>query len=114
MVCNKLIFIESESSECIDWTLLGIDRLPLVGDLGDVPIDWVSRVLGGLNPPVRQSYHEGSLDLSIGILRFCLGKVGFAHIILDSVLVRVRLAMDMLGVGSVRREAEGTGEEAQY
>ena len=87
MVCNKLIFIESESSECIDWTLLGIDRLPLVRDLGHVPMDWVSRVLGGLNPPVRQSYHEGSLDLSVGILRFSLGKVRFGDIVLHSMLV---------------------------
>ena len=89
--------------------MLRVYRFSLVGDLGHVPSDRVSCVLGGLDPPVRKGYHEGSLDLAIGILRFCLGKVGLAHVILDTVLVSVGLPR-----GCWRRETQGTGEEAQY
>ena len=47
----------------------------MVGDLGHVPIDGVGRVLGGLHPSVGESDHEGSLDLTLGVLRFRLGEV---------------------------------------
>lgn len=79
-----------------DW-LLGVDRLPLVANLGDEAKLVVSGVGGCLDPAVRERDHELALHIAAGVLALRLLEVRLGDIVGHGVLVGEWLG-DLLGL----------------
>lgn len=101
--------------------LRGVDRSTFIGHISYVPIQWVSCVLGVLDPPIRKGNGVFSLDIASFILALSLLEIGFGVVISYSILVSIRLgrlysyclvswSRGVLGEGGGTRE-EQRGEE---